>query len=101
MVLIEAFSVGTPVIAPNHAGFPEIITPDSNGLLFLSGSVDDLAKVLSGALRVDDMVWQRWSVNARHAYLRRYTPSVNYRQLIAIYEKAIDHARGRSQVVSR
>lgn len=96
MVSIEAFSVGTPVIAPGHAGFPEIVTPNDNGLLFAPRSVEDLAETLERALRLDDATWRRWSDNARRAYLSRYTPEENYRLLVAIYEQAIEQARRRA-----
>jgi len=95
MALVEALSVGTPVIAPNHAAVPEIVTTGSNGLLFAPGSVDDLARVLDQALRIDDAVWKSWSVNSRDGYLARYTPGANYRQLMNIYKRATEHARSQ------
>jgi glycosyltransferase involved in cell wall biosynthesis len=95
MALVEALSVGTPVIAPNHAAVPEIVTSGSNGLLFAPGSVEDLARVLNQALRIDDAVWKSWSANSRDGYLARYTPETNYRQLMNVYRRATEHARGQ------
>jgi glycosyltransferase involved in cell wall biosynthesis len=102
MVLVEAFSVGTPVIAPNHGAFSELVTSDGNGLMFPAGSANDLARNLDRALRLDDTKWQRWSVDSRRTYLERCTPEANYHQLTAIYERAIEHAqsvrRGRAPI---
>jgi glycosyltransferase involved in cell wall biosynthesis len=95
MVLIEAFSAGTPVIAPNHAGFPEIVTPGSNGLLFSPRNVDELAKALGQLLCLKDSTWQEWSANARRTYLACYTPHANYRRLMTIYKVAAERARSR------
>jgi glycosyltransferase involved in cell wall biosynthesis len=92
MVVIESLSLGTPVIAPGHAGFPEIITSDRTGLLFSPGNQVHLAEVLKRALRLDEASWWQWSKNARNLYLERYTPEANYPLLMAIYEKAISHA---------
>ena len=93
MVLIEALSLGTPVVVPGHAGFPEIITPGRTGMLFSPGDGGDLARVIDRALRFDDTEWQRWSDDARRLFLSRYSEEANYRRLVTIYEKAIEHAR--------
>jgi len=93
MVLIEALSVGTAIIAPNHGGIPEIVTPNLTGLLFSPNNEDDLVKKLSQAVRLDSAVWRQWSANARRAYSTHYTPEVNYLQLMGVYEKAIEHAQ--------
>ena len=43
MILLEAKSIGCPVIAPNIGGIPEIITQDVDGLLYSPGNVEMLA----------------------------------------------------------
>lgn len=42
--VIESISLGTPVIASDIGGIPELIENDVNGLLFESGNSDDLSK---------------------------------------------------------
>jgi glycosyltransferase involved in cell wall biosynthesis len=95
MVLVEALSVGTPLILPNHAQMPDNVTSGGNSLLFAPGSVEDLTRVLRQALRIDDAVWQRWSANSRDNYLAHFTPEMNYRQLMNVYRRATEHARGQ------
>lgn len=47
LVIIEAHSVGCPVVAPRIGGIPELIQEGVNGLLYESGNIDDLAACMS------------------------------------------------------
>lgn len=89
MSVLEALSVGTPVIAPDHGAFPRILSNDREGLLFSAGDAASLENALRAALAAPESVWTRWSVNARNKFLREYTEQENYAQLMAIYEKAV------------
>ena len=89
MVIPEAFSVGTPVIVPNHGAFPAFVTPSRDGLLFAPGDADSLADILGTALKVTNDVWLRWSEDARATYRRIFSEAHNYEQLISIYGSAI------------
>jgi glycosyltransferase involved in cell wall biosynthesis len=44
MVFPEAMNYSLPIIAPNMAGFPEVVEHENNGLLFDPGNVQDLAQ---------------------------------------------------------
>ncbi len=57
MVIPEAFSVGTPVIVPNHGAFPSFVTNSHDGLLFASGDAESLASALSTALNALNDDW--------------------------------------------
>lgn len=94
MVVLEALSVGTPVIAPNSGPFPELITHQKEGLLFTRGDADALAQALREGLKRSTEVWAEWSKNAREKYLSRFSDEYNYRQLIAIYERVLGNVRG-------
>jgi glycosyltransferase involved in cell wall biosynthesis len=94
MVLVEALSLGTPLIGPNHGSVAEIITGD-RGLLFQAGSVAQLAATLKQALDSDEATWLAWHRQTRLAYETLYSPEVNYAQLVAIYEGVLHRqARG-------
>lgn len=89
VVVLEALALGTPVIAPDHGGFPDIISSGGDGLLFEPNDEQSLAAALRHALHFDENVWQRLSESARSAYLNRFTPEANYPVLMEIYEKAM------------
>lgn len=89
MVILEALTCGTPVIASNLGALPEIIANNHNGMLFEKGDSQDLA-------RKAEYLWLHpdeaglLGVNARRCYEQRYTADANYRQLIGQYTKAVE-----------
>ena len=50
LVIIEAHSVGCPVVAPRIGGIPELIQEGVNGLLYEPGNIDELSSCLSHVL---------------------------------------------------
>jgi len=89
MALLEAFSVHTPVVVPNHGAFPSLVTHLENGLLFKPGSVNSLAENLSKGIDATEESWLRWSQNAYDKYRNAYTEVHNYEQLVSIYRQTI------------
>jgi glycosyltransferase involved in cell wall biosynthesis len=90
MVLLEAFSSKTPVIAPNHAAFPEILGGDRCGFLFEPSNADSLAHVLRLAASTRDGAWLEQS-DAMFAKAEKYSASANYVRLEEIYTAAREH----------
>jgi glycosyltransferase involved in cell wall biosynthesis len=88
MVIIEAMSLGTPVIVPDHGPFPTIVSDSRDGLLFRPNDRESLAHVLRKAMRLSPSVWRRYSLAARTTYLENWTPERNYTALCHIYEQA-------------
>jgi glycosyltransferase involved in cell wall biosynthesis len=101
MVIPEAFSVGTPVIVPNHGAFPAFVTHSRDGLLFAPGDADSLANTLGAALSASDDVWLRWSENARATHRRTFTEAHNYEQLISVYRHATQVCRAAEKKFRR
>jgi glycosyltransferase involved in cell wall biosynthesis len=97
LVLLEALSVGTPVVVPDHGGFPDIVSHGNDGLLFAPNDELSLSAALRYALQIDEESWQQLSDNTRSDYLRRFTPEANYPLLMATYEKAIENNKGRKK----
>ena len=92
MTLVEAFCRGLPVIASRLGSMAEIVEDGVTGLHFTPGDAADLAaKVRWAASHAEDM--RRMGANARRVYEEKYTPETNYRQLMAIYEQAIESNR--------
>ena len=89
LVLVEAFAQGLPVIASRLGAMAEIVEDGVTGLHFAPGDAEDLAdKVRWAAEHIDEM--REMGANARRVYEEKYTPEINYRQLMAIYQAAIE-----------
>jgi glycosyltransferase involved in cell wall biosynthesis len=92
LVIVEAFCQGLPVIVSRLGSMAEIVEDGVTGLHFTPGDAADLAaKVRWAASHPEDM--RRMGANARRVYEEKYTPEANYRQLIAIYQQAIENKR--------
>jgi glycosyltransferase involved in cell wall biosynthesis len=89
MVVLEALSVATPVISPNHPSMSGIVRHQREGLVFQTGDAQALAAALREVLHADDQTWSRWSNAARQTHAKRYSETVNYQQLIAIYRNVM------------
>jgi len=94
MVLLEAFAEGTPVIVPDLPSMATFVGDEREGLLYRAGDAAALAAALRKIVTAPEDVWSEWSKNCRDAHSKHYTESVNYHQLISIYQSVIG-ARGR------
>lgn len=91
-VIVEAFSVGTPVIASRLGAMAEIVADYETGLLFRPGDRAALAeKVNWAADHPAELAAMRR--RARAEYDRKYSPDVNFGQLADIYAAAIRNSR--------
>lgn len=63
-ILKEAMAAGVPVISTNHAGIPEMITHDVEGILVQENNVDQLSLALEYMLTNREH-WERYSLAAR------------------------------------
>jgi glycosyltransferase involved in cell wall biosynthesis len=86
MVVLEAFSVATPVITANHPSLQAMVWPGREGLMFEAGNVKALAAVLREAAFADTDIWSGWSSAARRTQRERFSEDVNYGQLMSIYQ---------------
>lgn len=92
MTIVEAYSVGLPVLASNLGAMAVLIQPDKTGWLFAPGDSDELART-ARSLFNDPARLEQAGSNALLNYERNYTPEINRRQLLDIYEKAIEDRR--------
>lgn len=91
MVILEAMSQGTPVIASNLGGNSELVRDGETGLLHIAGDVADLSAKLSHArAHADEMA----AMGERgRAFAARFAPEEHLRQLLDVYERVMS---GRS-----
>jgi glycosyltransferase involved in cell wall biosynthesis len=85
---IEAFAVGTPVIASNLGAMSTMVEHGRTGLHFEAGNADDLASKVIWAWSHAEL-WQEMRQAARFEYEARYTAERNYAMLMDIYERAV------------
>jgi glycosyltransferase involved in cell wall biosynthesis len=99
MVLLEAFSVGTPVIVPSLGSMKTMVRHQMEGLTYLAGDPGALAGVLQQALCASSGVWSKWSAEAQQAHARSYSENTNYEQLISIYRHVMEkHAHSKDHM---
>jgi glycosyltransferase involved in cell wall biosynthesis len=89
LVIIEAFSCGTPVIGPDTGSPSELIIEGYNGLHFRTGSVPDLRQKIQYFHALPQLTHQSFSRNARETYYKHYTPQTNLRLLSNIYKSVL------------
>jgi glycosyltransferase involved in cell wall biosynthesis len=90
-VAMEAYSVGTPVIASDVGAVAEIVEDGVTGLKFRAGSATDLALKIREFPRNPARRFAMRSA-ARKTFLARYTAADNLKSLLGIYERALEHA---------
>lgn len=86
--IVESYAKGTPVIASRLGSMTELIEPGRTGFTFEAGNADELAAQLR-RLAGDRTLAQSMRERARAIFLERYTAEENYRQLMAIYKRAM------------
>lgn len=60
----EAMATGIPVLTTNHAGIPEIITNNQDGILVRENDVEHLAQALEFML-LNRHLWESYTISAR------------------------------------
>ena len=82
--IVEAFSVGLPVIASRIGALAELIEDGVTGLLVEPGNARDLADKMQWA-QANPQAMLAMGRNAHERYRTRYAPEVNLAELMAIY----------------
>lgn len=88
MAIVEAFSMGAPVVASRLGAQAELVRDGETGLLFTPGDPHDLSSKVQ-------WLWDRpgetarMQKNARLEYEQKYTPQKNLETLIRIYETVL------------
>lgn len=89
MTLAEAFACGLPAIVTRHGAMKEIVEDGVTGLHIDPDDPADLAAKVVWASEHPDRMSEMGQA-ARRIYEEKYTPAVNYRKLLAIYNSAVD-----------
>jgi glycosyltransferase involved in cell wall biosynthesis len=86
-VIVEAFSLGVPVIGPRLGSLPEVVSDGCTGLLFEPGSAESLARALRRLAEAPELAVELGR-NARRDYEDRFSPQRTTSRLLAIYRAA-------------
>ncbi len=88
--VLEAMTVGVPVVAANRGALPEVL--DGAGLLVDTDSREQMAEAIARA--IDDTVVSKGMSDAGIARARAYTWDETARRTVAAYEAAIAYRSG-------
>ena len=83
LTALEGLSLGVPILGADIGGIPEIVGPDSGGVRFRSGSIDELSDLLVWTWNNREAL-RNMGNRARKAYETRFTPQVHLAQYIKI-----------------
>ncbi len=84
MIVVEALAAGTPVLASDVGGIPELLGHGSAGWLTKAGDVDAWRRSLQNLRNGVDIDTK--SRAARDMYLKRHTPPAGLQSLVSSYE---------------
>lgn len=84
---LESLACGTPVVAPNHGSFPEIIRHGETGLLYSPGDATDLARSLRFLIENPEQA-VRMGFNGRQHIEEYHSPASHYRLLLEALSRA-------------
>lgn len=90
MTIIEAYSVGTPVIGASIGGIPEIVVDGKTGFQFESGNVDDLRTVIEKADSISANEYAKISANTKKFANDNLSKENYWNKLIGFYGKFVE-----------
>jgi len=88
VVIMEAFSLGRPVISTYIAGIPELVKPGENGWLVPAGDVDALAAAIKDTLETPTERLAEMGRAGREAVLARHDIRTEAGKLAKLFEDA-------------
>jgi len=87
LVAVEAQLSGTPVVAYDDGGLPDVVRPADGGVLVAPGDVTALAGALADAIHDGDGARRRGAM-ARSAMLERFAPAAVAARYLDVYRTA-------------
>ncbi len=93
MTVIEAYSMGVPVIGAKIGGIPEILPDGKTGFLFAPKDAADLKNVVARANQLNANEYKAMSDNALQFAADNFDERLHYQKLIDFYEKIISIKR--------
>lgn len=92
-VLLEALSLGKPVVAPDRGGPVEIIGQDDRGCLFKAGNARDRSEAIRRVLQ-DPLAERERTARGRQWVARECSPLTHRSSIQALWEEVSTKGRG-------
>ena len=89
MTIIEAYSLGKPVIGSKIGGITEIIEDGKTGFLFEAFNKTDLKRAIQDLSTLNETEYINLSNNARKFAENNFNSDTHYLKLLEIYKQAI------------
>jgi glycosyltransferase involved in cell wall biosynthesis len=90
---LESLARSTPVIAPRHGSFPEIVQDKETGLLFDPGNAEDLAEKIKWVISHPQET--QTLGNAGSAFVRKHhSPSLHYERMMEALTAVLEKRKG-------
>ncbi|MCM1021730.1 MAG: glycosyltransferase family 4 protein [Muribaculum sp.] len=89
MTIVEAYSVGTPVIGASIGGIPEIIIDNTTGYIFESGNAASLSQAIAKARSLDADAYSRMSDSALQFASTNFNPANYCTRILNFYTDII------------
>ena len=86
MTIVESLSCSTPVIASDTPNLTETIHTGENGYSFMTGSSEDLKKVIQTFSSLSEEASTQLRENAKKTYETHFTEKIIYKKMMEIYE---------------
>ncbi len=93
--IVEAFSLGTPVVASRRGAMAELVEEGRTGQLFEPGDARDLARAVRDLLQDRERL-RAMRREARSRFETRYTAEANHRMMLETYARAAELHATRS-----
>lgn len=90
MTIVEAYSMGTPVVGSRIGGIPEIVPEGLTGYCFETGNVNDLIQTIIKAESMPDSDYEKMRLEVRRFYDNNFSAENYYQKLIAFYKKTME-----------
>ncbi|WP_228016061.1 glycosyltransferase [Synechocystis salina] len=87
-VVIEAFACGRPVIVSNLGALPEIVDEGKTGFIVPATNINAWTELLEWCSE-NPSILIKMGQKARQVYSQKYTPEINYQQLMSIYHQVL------------
>ena len=91
MTIIEAYSMGKPVIGSKVGGIPEILIDKKTGFLFEMRNIVELRSTIEHAFSITSKEYESLSKAARQFADEHFSEELHYIQLLKAYSDAINH----------